>query len=258
MLDIDGYQLPYEVTGSGPALVLLHDGFLHSPAWDYQVAPFAQHYQTVRYDRRGYGASALPTEPYSLVDDLAHLLDALQLETVALIGSSMGGGLALEFALHHPDRVRHLVLVGAAVLGFAMTDHFHQRLQTRTLPLHECQNVEQTIANWLADPYLFAAESDQARDHFRQILAQNPQNLTNTFHLMKMPADLSLGRLTKLTIPTLIVVGEVDIPDVHATAGALQALLPNTRRVIIPNAGHFAYMEQPDHFNQLVLDFLGG
>jgi pimeloyl-ACP methyl ester carboxylesterase len=63
VLSIDGYGLPYTITGSGPPLVFLHDGLIHSPAWDQQVAPFAQHYQVLRYDQRGYGQSALPTAP---------------------------------------------------------------------------------------------------------------------------------------------------------------------------------------------------
>jgi pimeloyl-ACP methyl ester carboxylesterase len=220
-LTIDGYQMPYTVAGSGPPLVLLHDGFLHSPAWDRQVEPFAQHYQVIRYDRRGYGSSLLPTQPYSLLADLAGLLDTLQLAQVTLIGASMGGGLAVEFALHHPQRVRQLVLVGAALLGLQLTDHFYQRIAQAMRPLNEQGDLAGTLDRWLGAPYLFAPDSHAAREHFRRTLEQYPQNLTNTFHLVQLPDDLAVTRLTRLTVPTLILAGIHDAPDVHATTGAL-------------------------------------
>lgn len=73
---------------------------------------------------------------------------------------------------------------------------------------------------------------------------------------MQLPDDLAVTRLTRLTVPTLILAGLHDAPDVHATAGVLQALLPRAQRELLPNAGHFVYLEQPEQFNRRVLEFV--
>src|SRR5919199_4121889 len=98
-VEVTGARLAYEVAGAGYPLVLIHGTALDTRMWDAQFEVFAQHYQVIRYDRRGFGRSTLPTESYTHADDLAALLTSLQVHSPVLPGHSSGGGVALDFAL---------------------------------------------------------------------------------------------------------------------------------------------------------------
>ena len=119
-------DLRYEVTGSGPAVCLLHSGVTDSRAWDGQVARLAPSYTVVRYDIRGFGGSPLRSGPLSHLEDLRELLDELAVEATTLVGNSFGGRIALEFALEHPARVTKLVLVAAALRDYGWSDEMRR------------------------------------------------------------------------------------------------------------------------------------
>jgi len=255
-LTVDADQLYYEAFGEGPLVVCIHDGLLHSAAWAAQIEPFATHYRVVCYDRRGYGRSTTPTASYSNQDDLRILLDHLGAPAVTLIGASIGGATALDFALAYPARVDRLVLVGSVLPGFDVSNHFVQRGRAAMRPLVEEADMATTITNWANDPYLVAGQNAAARDQVQKLLSANPQNLTNPFHLIQRLPSVRPEQLMSLQIPSLIVVGEADIPDVHAHAGALGFTLPNAERIVLHAAGHLAYLDNPAAFNETVLAFL--
>src|SRR5215472_12228040 len=105
-LKVDGAKLYYEECGSTPqAVVLVHDGVLDSAAWDDVWSEFCKHFHTIRYDRRGYGRSPVATQRYYATDDLAAILHHLQLKRVAVVGSSHGGEISIDFTLDHPEMV---------------------------------------------------------------------------------------------------------------------------------------------------------
>ena len=118
-VDVPGGKLYYDAIGEGQPLVMIHDGLLHRKTWDYQFAKFQKYHRVIRYDRRGYGESSAPEGPYSNEDDLLRVLDRFGLERAVLMGMSSGGGLAIDFALAHPERVKSLVLVGAIACAAA-------------------------------------------------------------------------------------------------------------------------------------------
>src|SRR5436309_11448713 len=123
--ELNDTKLYYEVAGEGHPLVLLHGGLVDRRLWDDQFTVFAQHYKVIRYDMRGYGDSGLlkrDTKPYSLGKDLYALLQFLGVEKTYLIGLSMGGGLAIDFTIKHPEMVDALITVGAGVSGFTFED----------------------------------------------------------------------------------------------------------------------------------------
>jgi pimeloyl-ACP methyl ester carboxylesterase len=103
---------------------------------------------------------------------------------------------------------------------------------------------------------LVAGQNAAARDQVHKLLSANPQNLTNPFHLIQRLPAIRPEQLMTLQIPTLIVVGEADIPDVHAHADALAFTLPNAERRVLRHAGHLAYLDNPAAFNETVLEFL--
>src|SRR5579884_1506183 len=121
--EVNRTRLYYEVAGSGHPLVLIHGGLMDNTMWDEQFAAFAQCYRTIRYDIRALGQSDLPTgsEPYSMYEDLHALLKFLGVEKTYMLGLSMGGSIAIDFTLAHPEMVDALVLVGPGLNGYDFT-----------------------------------------------------------------------------------------------------------------------------------------
>ena len=120
--DIGGNTLWYESAGAGPAVVLVHSDIADRRMWYDQIEPFLAHGRVVRYDRRGYGLSPLPPGPYSEAGDLDALLDVLGIERAALVGLSMGGATAIDFALTYPDKVTALIPVASGLGGYQWSE----------------------------------------------------------------------------------------------------------------------------------------
>lgn len=211
----------------------------------------------VRYDRRGHGRSDAPTGRYSPVRDLGALLEHLGIERAALIGASAGGRLALDYAVAFPERVSALVLVGAVVTGYGYSDHFLERGRAHMAPLAD-GDVDAAVSAWAEDRYLIAPGNDEARARLRRLLEAHAETrfLQQDPGLASVPGPPALGRLGGIAVPTLIVVGAEDIPDVHAHAGAIDSRLEDSERVVVPGAGHLVPLERPEEFHRLVLAFL--
>jgi|GEM_PF-546484 len=256
-VQVPGGSLAYEVRGDGPPLVLLHDGLLPSATWDGQVAVLAESFRVIRYDRRGFGKSTPPVGKgtWSDVDDLAAVFAALHVERAVVAGCSSGAALAVDFALAHPERVESLVLVGPVVSGLPLSEHFTRRGIVNFLPLYREQSLEKAIDNWVFDHWLTDAGSTAAKVKLRTLLTANPLPVRGLADA-KAPDRPAAGRLGEIRVPTLIVVGASDIPDVHAQSGVLEAGIHGAHRVVLPGAGHLAHFEKPDEFNRVVLEFL--
>jgi pimeloyl-ACP methyl ester carboxylesterase len=253
-VEVDGAKVYYEECGPGPqAVVLVHDGVLHSSAWDDVWPEFCKHFHTIRYDRRGYGRSPAATQGFYATDDLAAILHHLKIKRVAIVGSSHGGEISVNFTLDHPEMVEQLVLVGAVVGGMPYTKHFLERGDALGKPL-EKGDVKGAIAAATKDKYLIAPGNDAAKRRMADILSASPQDLTHPE--MELPVKPALPRLGEIHIPTLLLVGDADIPDVHAHAGALEAGIPRARRVVIHDVGHLMYLEKPAEFSRIVIEFL--
>lgn len=253
-LSIEGSKIYFEECGSSPqTVVLIHDGVLHSAVWDEVWPEFCRHFHTIRYDRRGYGRSPAATSWYSETDDLAVLLRHLRVSRTAIVGSSHGGEISINFTLDHPEIVQQLVLVGAVVGGMPYSQHFLDRGNVLGKPL-EKGDVQGAIVEASKDKYLFAPANDAAKKRMADLLSANPQDLTHAY--FELPVKPALCRLKEIRIPTLLLVGEADIPDVHAHAGAIEAGIPRARRVVIKDVGHIMYLEKPAEFSRLVIGFI--
>lgn len=196
-LEVDGAKLYYEECGSAPqAVVLVHDGVLHSAAWDDVWPEFCKHFHTIRYDRRGYGRSPVATQQHYATDDLAAILHHLKLKRVAIAGSSHGGEISIDFTLDHPEMVEQLVLVGAVVRGMPYTEHFLERGNVLGKPL-ESGDIKGAIAAATKDKYLTAPGSDAARKRMADLLLANPQDLTHPEMELPVKAALATTGLSK-------------------------------------------------------------
>ena len=252
--EVDGGKLYYEECGSAAqTVVLVHDGVLHSAAWDEVWPEFCKHFHTIRYDRRGYGRSPAATAGYFATDDLAALLRHLKVAHAAIVGSSHGGEISINFTLDHPEMVQELALVGAVVGGMPYSKHFLERGEALGKPL-EKGDVQGAIAAAQKDKYLVAAGNDAAKKRMAEILSASPQDLTHPE--LELPVKPALGRLQEIRVPVLLVTGDADIPDVHAHAGAIEAGIPRARRIVISDVGHLMYLEKPAEFSRVVISFV--
>jgi len=256
-IDMDGGRLFYEGVGEGDAIVLLHDGILHHVVWDELFPLLAKKYRVVRYDRRGFGKSPAPKASFSHVDDLHQLFTKLQIKEAILFGMSAGGALAIDFTLKYPEKIKALVLVGAVVSGYGFSAHFFTR-GGHIDSLAEYRDPQKFIQyfGW-DDPYEMYPENIEAKKKFFRILKANPQNVIGALGNLAEPPDRPAVKfLSEIEVPALILVGEHDIPDVHAHSGVIEAGIPNAKREIIPKAGHLVPLEQPEALNSSVLKFL--
>jgi pimeloyl-ACP methyl ester carboxylesterase len=251
-----GGQLHFESCGSGPqAVVLLHDGLLDASSFDGVWANLCRDFHVVRYDRRGYGMTPAATAPYSQTDDLRAVMAAAKLEHASLVGVSDGGGIALDYALDHPQSIDRLVLVGADISGFEHSAHFNKRNRRAFLPIL-IGDVGGVANNYADDPYLFAPDDQTGRDRARAIWKANPQDIAHLKGDPVRPEPSALPRMPGLKVPTLILVGDHDIPDVQAMAGAAQVLIPGSKRLLVEDSGHLVHLEHPDELAGLVRGFI--
>jgi len=252
--DVEGGKLYYEECGTGPdAVILIHDGIAHSAVWDDVWPTFCKRFHTIRYDRRGYGRSPAPTAWYTETEDLATLLRNRKVSRVILVGSSHGGELSIDFTLQYPALVRLLVLVGAVASGLPYTDHFLNRGISNSQPF-EKNDVPGGLANWAKDKYVIAPGHDAAKRRLLDLLTVNPQDMTHSDYAR--PTRPALPRLKEIRVPTLILAGDADIPDVHAHAGAIEAGIAGSKRAVITDAGHLMYLEKPEEFSRVVITFI--
>jgi 3-oxoadipate enol-lactonase len=249
---VDGGKLFYEVAGNGKYIVLLHDGMVNREIWDEQFPMLAKTYRVVRYDRRGYGKSSDPEAKYSHITDLNQLFIQLKIDKAIIFGMSSGGRLAIDFTLTYPEKVEGLVLVGAVVSGFGYTSH----MQTRGGHFDARKITDSGKVNEYFikdDPYEIYSENIVAKERVMKLLP----NLARQNNVPTQPAEkVAVRSLSEIKVPALILVGEFDIPDVHAHAGAINAGIANSKREIIPRSGHLIPIEQPALFNETIMKFL--
>jgi len=263
-IPVNGVNLNVEVRGEGPALLLLH-GFTGSAStW----APFADTwpgFTTIAVDLLGHGASDSPQNPdrYRMercLEDLQALLHRLEVRRTAVMGYSMGGRVALRFALQAPERVWALVLESASP-GIEDPAEREQRVRSDTALADaiERDGVVAFVDHWEALP-LFASQSrlpeDVWRELRRQRLANDPRGLANSLRGMGAGRqEPVLERLGEMRMPVLLLAGALD-QRYCLLARRMAAALPHARLEIVPEAGHAVHLEQTRAFAELVGEFL--
>jgi pimeloyl-ACP methyl ester carboxylesterase len=246
-LDLGGMKLWYEECGTAnPAagVVLLHDGLVHSVTWDGVWAPLCAKYHVVRYDRRGYGRSDPSKVPFVPEDDLYKIMRQVHMDRAIIVGNSSGGGLALDFALAHPEMAEALFLIGPVVHGMASSNYFNERGRENSAPLAH-GDLAAAARNWSKDRFLIAGDDQRARKQLYDILMQSPQNLKVTGDLDIRPSPPTVLRLSEIRLPTLVLVGDADIADVIAYSGAIEAAVPLASFEVWKNTGHLIQIQKP-------------
>lgn len=259
-----GAKLYFESAGAGPAVMFIHAGVSDSRMWDPQFETFAARFRMLRYDHRGFGKSTSPVEPYSLRDDLLKVLRHTGVARAALVGCSMGGAAAIDFALEHPEMATALVLVGSGVSGLNDPSQLCAdtiKYWTELLSLVQKGDVERAremeAKYWIDGPSRDQARID--RRYRERAYALHGENFSlERFARQETPlTPPAIGRLREITAPTLVVIGDNDSEDLVKLADRFATEIRGARLVIIRNAAHLPSLEHPDEFNAILSEFLG-
>lgn len=255
-------RIYYESVGEGKTLVFIHAGFLDRRMWEDQIDFFTERgYRVVRYDVRGFGKSDLPRTEYSDFGDLKMLFDKLSISKATLIGISNGGRIALDFAVEYPDMVEALVLGNSGVSGYKSTGDEEDALWT---DVHETFGLIDRMvkdgkfrdAVKLNADIWGTALSDDKKERLLEIAIDNYHSLKPSTGKMKYPHPPSFGRLGKINVPVLILVGKDDLQGSKLSSERIHSMIKNSKLVTIENAGHILNMSQPGEFNEVVSRFL--
>jgi len=256
-VETEGEQIYYEVTGTGPPVVLCHGLGGNHAIWYQQVPALSQEYQVITWDQRGFGRSTnenKKSSPMTAVRDLMALLDHLHIEKAHLIGQSMGGWAVMGFALEMPQRVITVTLADTiggiytreiGELFDAFIQHAMQSLPPDKLPItqHPAVGAELT-------------ESDPAKAFlYKQIGSIAPPPPANMGLLLRQTA-YDPGRILAFNLPVLFIVGENDPIFPHAAVKDAARQIKYAKLRLIPDTGHSPYFEDPDAWNDIVLGFL--
>ncbi len=257
LAEVNGTKLYYETAGEGPPLVFIHSGLLSSAEWDEQFRAFAKDYHVVRYDVSGYGKSATRRLPFSHVEDLRQLLRVLNVERAIFVGCSMGGGIAADFTLEHPEMVQALVLVGPALGGWPYSPTFIQR-GYQILLATVAEGPEKGADLWLNTYVIPAPDNPAARQRFRKLFVENVHGFLAPWYLARPLNPPTIQRLPEIHIPTLLLAGQQEDSENLAVLETIATKVPGAKKIIIPGAGHLPQMEKPEEFNRIVREFLDG
>jgi pimeloyl-ACP methyl ester carboxylesterase len=249
---VGGGRLYYEVEGKGcPIVLIAGGGGMDLRQWDGEFTAFAAGHRTVRFDPRGVGRSDTPNAPYSNVADLRALLDALSIEKAVLVGVSSGGGIALDFAIVHPERVSGLVLSAPLVRGFEMSED--QKKRVAGFAQASQKSVAEGVRAFLDDPYFVPAPGNpEARRLAEKLMTENARDIPAGLARELEPPTVS--RLGEVRAPTLLLVGALDHPDLHRRVEFLTHAIPGSTKRTIPGAGHMLNLEKPREFGAATLD----
>jgi pimeloyl-ACP methyl ester carboxylesterase len=259
---VSGATLVAERTGHGDTgagatpLVMLHGLASNRTLWDFVWDDLAAARQAIRYDLRGFGASvALSDAPFRHSRDLEGLLDALQISRCDIMGVSLGGSVALNFALDHPQRVRRLVLISPGLTAWDWSEEW--RVLWRTIvEAAQARDMARARELWWAHP-LFATA--RALPVVAQKLRETLEAYSGAIWAegdREEPALPDLDRLPFLQVPTLLLTGGADWPDFRLVADLIEAAAPDVRRIDYAGAGHMLNLERPGDVSAEVIRFL--
>ncbi len=258
--EVDGGRLYYEVAGSGRPVVLIHPGLWDSRTWDDQFEAFTDQHRVVRYDIRGYGRSSRPEpgRPYSHVRDMAAVMDAAGVDRAAMVGCSMGGEIAIDFALTLPARTWALVLVSPGLGGFEGTPEDEAWWEARLRPIEaavEAGDLDKAqdlrLAIWAP-----IGTEDPAGRRIHDIAFQNIHEITMDESGAEELQPAAIERLGEISVPTLVLPADNDPPSMRSICGLLASRIPGARLVEIPDVDHVINVRKPAEFNRVVLAFL--
>jgi pimeloyl-ACP methyl ester carboxylesterase len=233
---VNGIRMWYAVFGHGSPVILVHGGLANSNYWGLQIPALARRFQVIVVDSRGHGRSTRTEAPITyhlMASDVLALMDVLQLPKAALVGWSDGAIIGLDIAIHHPDRLTKLFAVAAN---------------------SDTSGVEDIGGN-----SVFNAYQRRTRTEY-QTLSPAPAEFA-AFHkqldtMWNTEPHFSDAQLRSIKVPTWIVDGDHDELIKRKDTDHMAALIPGAGELILPRVSHFAFLQDPEQFNEALLRFL--
>lgn len=252
----NGVRLHYEIVGPADAPVV---AFAHSigatmAMWDAQVAALSGRFRCLRYDTRGHGGSEVIATPASvddLADDLAGLLDALDIARAHVVGLSLGGMTGQAFALRHPERLARLALVATSAQMDSAA--WHKRIETVTTEGYAPFIDGIMVPRWFT-PRFAAARPEVVAGFRSRMMANDPRGYAACANVIAT-LDL-LPRISAIAAPTMIIVGAEDPATPVAMSEVIRSHVPHAEMVIIPGAAHIVSVEAADRVTAYLDAFL--
>lgn len=255
---IPGVRIAVEDSGGGgDPLVLLHGLAGDRSLWDFVWNDLSVGKRVLRYDLRGFGESIpLNDTEFQHSIDLLGLLNALKIDRCALVGVSLGGSVALNFALNHAERVRCLTLISPGITAWDWSDDWRVRWQA-IVATAQAGDIVGAREQWLAHPlFKTTLKVPQAEKKLRENISAYSGDiwLEGDREVAALP---DLDRIPFLKVPTLLLSGEADLPDFRLIADLIEAAAPEVRRVDYEGAGHMLNLERPKEVTAEILSFFG-
>jgi pimeloyl-ACP methyl ester carboxylesterase len=243
----NGVDIYYEVHGEGPPVLLTHGYSASAHMWAGQVEPFSKQYKLITWDMRGHGKSDYPDDlseytEAQTVADMAAILDAVGAKKAVIGGLSLGGYMSLAFHLAHPERTEALLIIDTGP-GYKSDE---PRAGWNVTAIRRAENFEK---NGLPPPGSGGAETRAAPHRDATGLARAARGML-TQHDARV-----ISSLPEIQVPSLVLVGANDTPFL-AASDYMAAKIPGAKKVVLPDAGHAANIDQPAAFNAAVLSFL--
>jgi pimeloyl-ACP methyl ester carboxylesterase len=255
-LTVNGIKLAYDIHGDGPPLLFIHGLGSCLEDWEYQVADFARAYRVIRFDLRGHGASDKPAGPYSIAmfaDDAAALLRALEIADAHVVGISMGGAVAFQLTLDHPQLVKTLTVVNSG--PEAVVRNWREKLGVWLRGVIVRKKGVAKLARAIGPRLFPQPENQSVRAAFEERLARNGKEpYLHAFHALIGWSVME--RLGDIRCPVYVISADQDYTPLSFKQ-AYVAKLPNARLEVIEDSRHALPMEKPAAFNAVLARLLG-
>lgn len=234
---VNGIEMYYAVFGKGPPVLFIHGGLGHADVWSAQVADLSKDHEVIVADSRGHGRSTRTAEPYGydlMASDYLALLDYLKIDRTALVGWSDGGIIGLDIAMSHPERLSRLFAQAANVT----TDG--------VIPTVMEDKTFSDYINRSGEDYKRLSKTPGEYDAF----------VTQISHMWESQPNWTKDQLAKITVPTAIVAGDHDEAIKREHTEYIASVIPGAKLIILPNASHFAMLQDPEGYDKAVRDFI--
>jgi 3-oxoadipate enol-lactonase len=257
--DCNDQRLYYEVHGEGDPLLCVHGLSIDTLGWALQVPSWSSQYRTIVFDNRDVGRSSRASNDYEIADmaaDVIALADQLGLERFHLLGLSMGGAIAQELALTHPDRVQTLTLCVTFGGGGAWGRTQARAWSRRALAMTREERIDELMLLCFSERFY---ENEQQVAFLRQALLANPNPQEPEAFVRQLNATArheARERLGQLAVPTHVIGAELDVLLPVWKSRELAALIPGAELTVLAGAAHGANLEHAEAFNAAVLGFL--
>ncbi|MCY9590400.1 alpha/beta hydrolase [Paenibacillus chitinolyticus] len=247
-------DLFYEVKGEGTPLVFIHSPGVDSREWKFIAPILAQSFQVITFDGRGTGKSPAPTAPANLVEDLKRLLHHLNIEQAVLVGHSMGGQAAADFALTYPSMVSRLILLSPSLSGFPYSKEFTEWIaQVNSL----APDLDKMIDTSLAGPNYRVVMSSPQRDFLIEMHTDYMRKVFTEWKSFEVnwPQPPAMERLEEISAPTLFLQGTVEWGDMERVAEEYKRV-PSCKFIRIEGADHMLTLTHPAETAGYIEQFL--